>query len=110
MDPLLIFAGAGSGRRACLPTAWPGSFASAGAPAHILAVTFTNKAAKEMKVGLPTWLARWRSIWIGTFHALAARMLRMYGEHIGLDPGFVIYDDKDQEDRGEGVLPGAGYR
>lgn len=97
--PLLIFAGAGSGKTRVLTHRVAWLIRERGVhPAHILAVTFTNKAAKEMKSRIANLVGSLEeSIWIGTFHALAARMLRMYGEHIGLDPGFVIYDDKDQE-------------
>ncbi|HOM80507.1 MAG TPA: UvrD-helicase domain-containing protein [Armatimonadota bacterium] len=97
--PLLIFAGAGSGKTRVLTHRVAWLIRERGVhPAHILAVTFTNKAAKEMKTRIASLVGSLEeSIWIGTFHALAARMLRMHGEHIGLDPGFVIYDDKDQE-------------
>ena len=96
--PLLILAGPGSGktrviahRVACLIKVWGIS------PYHILAVTFTNKAAREMKERLYQLLGRSvEDLTLGTFHATCARILRREGAHIGLDPRFVIYDGDDQ--------------
>lgn len=66
-------------------------------PTEILAVTFTNKAAGEMKERLEKMVGRAaRDLWVSTFHAAAVRILRAYGEYVGLKPGFVIYDDDDQ--------------
>ena len=96
--PLLILAGPGSGktrviahRVAYLIKVWGIS------PYHILAVTFTNKAAREMKERLYHLLgSSVEDLTLGTFHAICARILRRDGAHIGLDPKFVIYDDDDQ--------------
>lgn len=66
-------------------------------PTEILAVTFTNKAAGEMKERLEKMVGRSaRDLWVSTFHAAAVRILRTYGEYVGLRPGFVIYDEDDQ--------------
>lgn len=66
-------------------------------PTEILAVTFTNKAAGEMKERLEKMVGRAaRDLWVSTFHSAAVRILRAYGEYVGLKPGFVIYDDDDQ--------------
>lgn len=66
-------------------------------PAEILAVTFTNKAAGEMKERLEKMVGRSaKDLWVSTFHSASVRILRTYGEYVGLKPGFVIYDDDDQ--------------
>ena len=100
--PLLILAGAGSGKTKTLThriaylvsqkNIWP---------SHILAVTFTNKAAKEMRQRLAVLLHenpddRWFMPWMGTFHSICVRILRMDGMALGLDKRFVIYDTDDQ--------------
>ena len=96
--PLLILAGPGSGktrviahRVAYLIKVWGIG------PYHILAVTFTNKAAREMKERLYQLLgSSVDDLTLGTFHAICARILRRDGGHIGVDPRFVIYDDDDE--------------
>lgn len=96
--PLLIFAGAGSGKTRTLTNRIAHLILEGHAtPYEILAVTFTNKSAKEMTHRLETMLgAEVRKMWLGTFHALCARMLRMHGERIGLDPRYAIFDTDDQ--------------
>lgn len=96
--PLLILAGPGSGktrviahRIAYLVKVWGIT------PHHILAVTFTNKAAREMKERIYHLLgSAVEDLTLGTFHSIYARILRQEGAHIGLEPRFVIYDDDDQ--------------
>jgi DNA helicase-2/ATP-dependent DNA helicase PcrA len=98
----LILAGAGSGKTRVLTTriAWLIKGARA-APANILAVTFTNKAAREMLTRVTAMLTAAssslpRGMWIGTFHGLANRMLRMHHAEAGLPQAFTILDSQDQ--------------
>lgn len=100
--PLLLLAGAGSGKTKTLThriayllaheSIWPN---------QILAVTFTNKAAKEMRERLAKLLDQQitRSFmpWMGTFHAVCVRILRQHGSEIGIASNFVIYDDDDRQ-------------
>ncbi len=97
--PVLVLAGAGTGKTAALTARLAHLIASRLAwPSQILAVTFTNKAAREMKArvsaisggaieGMP---------WLGTFHSVAARMLRSHAELVGLKSNFTILDTDDQ--------------
>jgi DNA helicase-2/ATP-dependent DNA helicase PcrA len=98
--PLLVFAGAGSGKTRTITYRIANLLATHGVPPwRILAVTFTNKAAGEMRerlVGLAGGDVV-RDLWIGTFHAVCARLLRRYHENAGLGRDFVIYDDSDQK-------------
>ena len=99
--PLLILAGAGSGKTKTL-TYRIAYLLEAGVPSHaVLAVTFTNKAAKEMRHRLAQLTdedADNRSFmpWMGTFHSVCVRMLRMDGEHIGIPRNFIILDEADR--------------
>ncbi|MFO1146237.1 MAG: UvrD-helicase domain-containing protein [Rhodospirillales bacterium] len=96
--PLLVLAGAGTGKTRVLTTRMAHILASGLArPWQVLAVTFTNKAAREMRERVGALLDRsvegW---WVGTFHAIGARILRSHAELIGLKPGFGILDTDDQ--------------
>lgn len=96
--PLLILAGAGSGKTRAL-TYRLANMIEHGIPAwNILALTFTNKAAKEMKRRVDELIGTKKAndAWIGTFHSVCARMLRRDIEKIGYSRSFVIYDDDDQ--------------
>lgn len=101
--PVLILAGAGSGKTKTLThriaylieheAVWPN---------EILAVTFTNKAAKEMRERLGHLVGRDGSdrqfmTWMGTFHGVCVRFLRFDGAKIGIQPNFVIYDEDDRQ-------------
>jgi len=96
--PALVVAGAGSGKTRTVVhriayllrehRVYPG---------EILAVTFTNKAAGEMKERLEKMVGGGaKDLWVSTFHSAALRILRVYGEQVGLKPGFIIYDEDDQ--------------
>ncbi|HTU58587.1 MAG TPA: UvrD-helicase domain-containing protein, partial [Polyangiales bacterium] len=95
--PLVVFAGAGSGKTRVI-TYRIAHLVEGGVPAErILAVTFTNKAAGELRARLMGLLRGAGNPWVGTFHAICARLLRRHAEHVGLNPKFVIYDDTDQK-------------
>jgi DNA helicase II / ATP-dependent DNA helicase PcrA len=104
--PALVLAGAGSGKTRTIVHRIAYLMAEHGVyPQQVLAVTFTNKAAGELKervaelIGEPA-----RDLWVATFHAACLRVLRSYGERIGLQVGFGIYDDSDQLDLIKDVL------
>jgi len=95
--PLLVLAGAGTGKTRVLVNRITRLVETGAEPWSILAVTFTNKAAGEMRNRVRDLLGpRADAMWIGTFHATCARLLRKYGEHVGLTKSFVIFDDDDQ--------------
>src|SRR6266545_6961714 len=100
--PLLIQAGAGSGKTKTLTHRIAHIIASGKAtPYNILAVTFTNKAAKEMRERVATLLGehadnRGFMPYMGTFHSICVRILRQDGEHIGIPRSFVIFDESDR--------------
>lgn len=96
--PILILAGAGSGKTRVLTHKVAYLIECCGVnPAQILAVTFTNKAAREMKERIMNLLhGQGQECWIGTFHSICARILRMYGEQLGYSRNFVIFDKEDQ--------------
>ena len=95
--PLLVLAGAGSGKTRVLTTRIATLIEQHGVPAdRIFAVTFTNKAAGEMKHRIARLLGRDPSgLWIGTFHSLSARLLRREAELLGFTRQFTIYDQDD---------------
>ena len=97
--PLLVFAGAGSGKTRVITYRVANLVAEARVPPYrILAVTFTNKAAGEMRGRLARLLGEdlAKELWVGTFHATCARILRRHGSSVGVPPNFVIYDAQDQ--------------
>ncbi len=96
--PLLILAGAGSGKTRVLTYRIAHLIDNGVYPDNILAITFTNKAAREMKERIEALVGdKAKSIWMGTFHSICVRILRQHIDKIGYDKSFVIYDTSDQE-------------
>jgi DNA helicase-2/ATP-dependent DNA helicase PcrA len=95
--PILVLAGAGSGKTRVLTSRIANLIETHGVPPQrILAVTFTNKAAGEMKERVGALLERDPAgLWIGTFHSISARLLRREAERLGFTPQFTIYDQDD---------------
>ena len=96
--PLLVLAGAGTGKTRVLTTRFAHILLTGRAyPSQVLAVTFTNKAAREMRERVGAILGRpAEGLWLGTFHSLCARMLRRHAEQVGLTSSFSILDTDDQ--------------
>ncbi|MEW5898863.1 MAG: UvrD-helicase domain-containing protein, partial [Bacillota bacterium] len=97
--PLLVLAGAGSGKTRVLTTRIAYLLKERKvSPYNILAITFTNKAAQEMKERVAAFVPEVaRDLWIGTFHATCVRILRKQARFYGYHENFVIYDDNDQQ-------------
>ncbi len=93
--PLLVLAGPGSGKTRVITCRVAYLIHQGVRPNQILAITFTNKAAGEMKQRVEALLPG-RGVWISTFHSLGVRLLRQYGERLGLDRNFTIYDQSDR--------------
>ncbi len=95
--PLMVLAGAGSGKTRVLVQRIAALVSRGVHPSRILAVTFTNKAAGEMKHRLGEMLGYHASrMWIGTFHSTCARLLRTFHKEVGLSADYSIFDDDDQ--------------
>mgnify|MGYP001359895496 CR=1 FL=1 len=96
--PILVLAGAGTGKTRVLTTRLAHLIATGSArPWSILAVTFTNKAAREMRERVTSIIGPMaEQVWLGTFHALCARIIRRHAELLGLQPNFTILDADDQ--------------
>lgn len=97
--PSLVIAGAGSGKTRVLTYRIAYMLSQGVKPYSVLSLTFTNKAAKEMKERIATIVGEneVRSLWMGTFHSIFARILRSEAEHIGFPSSFTIYDTIDSK-------------
>ena len=105
--PLLILAGAGSGKTRVITRRVAHLLQSGVRPHNILAITFTNKAAGEMKNRVEK-LVPGNKVWVSTFHSLGARLLRQYGERLGFDRNFTIYDMDDRNKLVKDALEASG--
>lgn len=94
---VLILAGAGSGKTTTMTHRIAYMIEQGIEPYHILAVTFTNKAAGEMRERVDRLAERPRGMWIMTFHAMCLRMLRYHSEVLGFKNGFTVYDETDKK-------------
>lgn len=95
--PLLILAGAGSGKTTMMTHRIAYILEQGVSPYSILAVTFTNKAAGEMKDRIEALTGDTRGMWVMTFHAMCVRILRNHGDVLGFKNGFSIYDESDKK-------------
>ena len=95
--PMIIIAGAGSGKTRVLTYRIANLIHHNVDPFNILALTFTNKAAREMKNRIATVVgdSEAKNLWMGTFHSVFARILRSEGHHLGFPSNFTIYDTQD---------------
>lgn len=110
--PLLVLAGAGSGKTSVLTSSIAFKIKEESVdPRNILAITFTNKAANEMKDRISKLLGLDVSyLWIGTFHSICARILRMNIDKIGYSNNFTIYDTQDQRTLIRDIIKELGYK
>ncbi len=110
--PVLVLAGAGTGKTRVLTARLAHILATRRAfPSELLAVTFTNKAAREMRERLEAMIGRAADgVWLGTFHAIAARILRRHAEAVGLKSSFTILDTDDQIRLLKQILAGREHR
>ena len=97
--PCLVIAGAGSGKTKVLTHKIAHIMGEKKAlPWNILAITFTNKAANEMKERIEGLVGeQGKEMWIGTFHSICVRILRKFIDRIGFDSSFIIFDSSDQK-------------
>src|SRR5207253_10356168 len=105
--PLLILAAAGSGKTRVITRRVAYLLQQGVRPSNVLAITFTNKAAGEMRQRVEALVPGSR-VWISTFHSMGARLLRQYGERFGLDRNFTIYDQTDRTRLVKAALETAG--
>ncbi len=97
--PIMIIAGAGSGKTRVLTYRIANLLSEGVDPFNILALTFTNKAAREMKERVINLIGDRdaRNVWMGTFHSVFAKILRIDGHHLGYPSNYTIYDSTDSK-------------
>src|SRR3954454_10325660 len=105
--PLLIRAGAGSGKTRVITRRVAYLLQQGVRPWNVLAITFTNKAAGEMRQGVEA-LVPDRRVWVSTFHSLGARLLRQYHDRVNIGRNFTIYDQNDRNRVVKEALEAAG--
>ena len=105
--PLLILAGAGSGKTRVITRRVAYLLSQGVKPWNLLAITFTNKAAGEMRARVEQ-LVPGNKVWVSTFHSLGARLLRQYADRLGFDRNFTIYDTDDRTKLVKDALLGSG--
>lgn len=108
--PMMVIAGAGSGKTRVLTYRIAHLIDNGVDPFNILALTFTNKAAKEMKERIANMIGgnEARNIWMGTFHSIFARILRQESEKIGYPSNFTIYDTQDSKNLMKAIIKEMG--
>ena len=108
--PELVIAGAGSGKTRVLTYKIVHLLARGFEPWRIMALTFTNKAAREMRERITalTGASTASKLWMGTFHSIFARILRLNAERIGFKPGFTIYDSADSKSLVKSIIKDMG--
>src|SRR5438552_16371393 len=105
--PLLILAAAGSGKTRVITRRVAWLLRQGVRPYNVLAITFTNKAAGEMRQRVEALLPDSR-VWISTFHSLGARLLRQHAERVNLGKNFTIYDEDDRRKVAKQALEAIG--
>ena len=97
--PLMVIAGAGSGKTRVLTFRMAHLMQQGVDAFNILALTFTNKAAREMKHRIATLVgeSEAKNLWMGTFHSVFAKLLRVEGHRLGYPNNFTIYDTQDSQ-------------
>src|SRR5205823_2614155 len=105
--PLLILAGAGSGKTRVITRRVVYLLRQGVRPWNVLAITFTNKAAGEMRQRVEALVPNSR-VWVSTFHSLGARLLRQYSERVNVGANFTIYDQDDRAKVVKQALEAAG--
>ena len=97
--PMIVIAGAGSGKTRVLTYRIAYLMSEGIDPFNILSLTFTNKAAREMKTRISTIVgdSEAKNLWMGTFHSVFAKILRIEAEKLGYPSNFTIYDTQDSQ-------------
>ncbi len=106
--PLLILAGAGSGKTRVITRRVAWLLRQGVRPSSILAITFTNKAAGEMRQRVEALVPN-AKLWVSTFHSFGAKLLRMYADRLGLEKNFTIYDMDDRKKILREAMEDAGF-